>query len=97
MPEQCRRQSIIIVHALSACIIPAEGEPHGEPQEIEQRLLVVDAPTAAYQDDDAQCPDPVQVADPAGMQDDAVSLWLTAQCLLPRTIHVLFRAAPHVV
>src|SRR5262249_45401833 len=97
MPEQCRRQSIIIVHALSTCIITAKGEPHRKPQKIEQRLLVVDAPAAADQDDDAQRPGPVQVADPAGMQDYGVSLWLIAQRFLPHTVHISFRAAPHVV
>ena len=75
MPEQRRRQSEIVVHALSVCIIAAKGEPDREAQEAEQRLLVIDAPAAACEDHYAQRPGPVRVADPTGMQDDSVSLW----------------------
>src|SRR5262245_46913094 len=74
MPEQRCRQSEIVVHALSACIIAAKGEPDREAQESEQRLLVIDPPAAAYENHYAQRPGPVRVADPTGMQDDGVSL-----------------------
>ena len=74
MPEQRRRQSEIVVHALSVCIIAAKGEPDREAQEAEQRLLVIDPPAAAYENHYAQRPGPVRVADPTGMQGDNV--WL---------------------
>src|SRR5207245_546368 len=74
MPKQCGGEAEIVVHALGALVVAADRKPDREAQELEQRLLVVDAPAAADQDDDAERPGPVGVADPARMQDHSVLL-----------------------
>src|SRR6267142_4324039 len=74
MPEQRDSKPDIVVDALGPLPAP---QPNGQPGwklEAKQRLLIVDLPAAPDQDDHAQGPAPMGVADDAGMQNDRIVL-----------------------
>src|SRR5262245_25430408 len=69
MPEQRAGKSVIVMDALGALVAAiADGEP-GRKSKAEQRLLIVDLPSAADQDDDPERPGPMRVAHSTRMQD----------------------------
>src|SRR5262249_50309220 len=83
VPEQGTGEPDVVVHALGALVAAGTDRgPTRKREESEDRLLVGDLPAAADQDDDAERPAPVRVADDARMQDDVFAVDVHGSTLL---------------